>query len=196
MRKKSIKTAAATFSENVDNIVKFIQHSDESELTGKYKSWCYDLAIIRLYREFEDLMLSCLVALINTDATTFSQLKGRKFPNHMNAEVCEYLVYGDGYFDFSGRDGLINTIKKFVPRTHWLPAMIKKQKYKDALEQLCALRNFAAHDSNVSKKRALVAINQKRVLSSGAWLKKQDRFASICNRLKQLADEIEAAAPF
>ncbi len=196
MRKKSIRRAAGDFAANVDDIISFTTRCAGPQLTDQDQSWCFDLAIIRLYREFEDLMLSCLVALINADATTFSQLKGRKFPSHMNVEVCEYLICGDGYFDFSGRDGLIGTIKRYVPSAHWLPTAVKKQKYKDALETMCALRNFAAHDSSVSKTRALSAIDQKRMSSSGAWLKKQRRFEKICTRLKELANEITAAAPY
>ncbi|MGD9730177.1 MAG: hypothetical protein AB7F91_16370 [Parvularculaceae bacterium] len=196
MRKKSIRKAARDFVTNIDGIVDFTNRTGGPQLTDQDQSWCYDLAIIRVYREFEDLMLSCLVALINSDASTFSQLKGRNFPDHMNVEVCEYLVYGDGYFDFSGRDGLISTIKKFVPATHWLPTAVKKPAYKDALERMCALRNFAAHDSSVSKKRALASIDQERMSSSGAWLKKQGRLVAICDRLKQLANEILAAAPY
>lgn len=196
MRKKSIKKAAQDFKANVDTIVDFTSRSNGPQLTVQDQSWCYDLAIIRLYREFEDLILSCLVALINNNTTTFSELKGRKFPSHMSVEVCEYLICGDSYFDFSGRDGLISTIKKVVPSAHWLPVAVKHARYTEALNRLCALRNFAAHDSAVSKKRALESIGQDRMSSSGAWLKKQSRFATICHRLKQLAGEIESAATY
>jgi hypothetical protein len=169
MRKKSIKLAAQTFVTNVDEIVAFTQRGvAAAPLTEQDQSWCYDLAIIRLYREFEDLMLSCLVALINNDTTTFSQLKKRTFPKHMNVEVCEYLICGDGYFDFAGRDGLLKTIKKIVPNGHWLPTIVGDAAYTNALKKLSALRNFAAHDSSVSKKRALEAIGQERMSSSGA----------------------------
>lgn len=196
MRKKSIKLAAQTFVTNVDDTVAFTQRGvAAAPLTEQDQSWCYDLAIIRLYREFEDLMLSCLVALINNDTTTFSQLKKRTFPKHMNVEVCEYLICGDGYFDFAGRDGLLKTIRKVVPNGHWLPTIVGDAGYTNALKRLSALRNFAAHDSTVSKKRALEAIGQERMSSSGAWLKKQNRFASICNSLKVMAQQIEAAAP-
>lgn len=196
MRKKSIKLAAQTFVKNVDKIVTFTQRGGAAPpLTEQDESWCYDLAIIRLYREFEDLMLSCLVALINNDTTTFSQVKQRTFPKHMNVEVCEYLICGDGYFDFAGRDGLLKTIKKIVPNGHWLSAIVGDAAYTNALKKLSALRNFAAHDSSVSKKRALEAIGQARMSSSGAWLKKQNRFAAICNSLKAMAQQIEAAAP-
>lgn len=196
MRKKSIKLAAQSFVTNADEIVAFtVRGGAAAPLTEQDQSWCYDLAIIRLYREFEDLMLSCLVALINNDTTTFSQLKKRTFPKHMNVEVCEYLICGDGYFDFAGRDGLLKTIKKIVPNGHWLPTTVSDPAYTNALKKLSALRNFAAHDSSVSKKRALEALGQERMSSSGAWLKKQNRFATICNSLKAMAQQIDAAAP-
>ena len=197
MRKKSIKLAASTFRANTDGILAFTQRSKPAgPLTDLDESWCYDLAIIRVYREFEDLMLSCLVALINSDATTFSEYKKRNFPTHMNVEVCEYIICGDGYFDFSGRSGLINTIKKIVPASHWLPTIVKDAAYTDALDKLSTLRNFAAHDSAVSKKRALEAIGQSRMYSSGAWLKTQNRLDVICASLKVMANRIEAAAPY
>jgi hypothetical protein len=196
MRKKSIKLAAQNFRSNVDEIIQFTTRALRSAgLTDQDQSWCFDLAIIRLYREFEDLMLSCLVALINNDSTTFSQHKRREFPKHMNVEICEYLICGDGYFDFAGRDGLIKTIKNFVPSNHWLPKIVGDAAYRGTLEKLSALRNFAAHDSSVSKKRALQAIGQQRMSSSGAWLKKQNRFTAICNSLKDMAQKIENAAP-
>jgi hypothetical protein len=113
----------------------------------------------------------------------------------MNVEVCEYLICGDGYFDFAGRDGLLKTIKKIVQNGHWLPLIVSDAAYTNALKKLSALRNFAAHDSSVSKKRALEAIGQERMSSSGAWLKKQNRFATICNSLKAMAQQIDAAAP-
>jgi hypothetical protein len=197
MRKKSIKKAAQWFDQQVDGVVEFTRRVEAAaELTEQDTSWCYDLAIIRIYREFEDLMLSCLVALINTDSTTFSQHKKRSFPQHMNVEVCEYLICGDGYFDFSGRAGLIKTIKRIVPADHWLPTVVGDVAYRDALERLSALRNFAAHDSSVSKRRSLEAIGQERMSSSGAWLKKQNRLGAICNSLKAMATQIEAQAPY
>lgn len=196
MRKKSIRLAASTFIAKADEVMEFVERAGSAEdLTDLDESWCYDLAIIRLYREFEDLMLSCLVALINGDSATFSEHKKRSFPRHMNAEVCEYLICGDGYFDFSGRAGLIKTIKRVVPNNHWLPAAVGQADYTDALNQLSSLRNFAAHDSAVSKKRALESIDQERMSSSGAWLKRQDRLQITCDSLKDLAQAIHHQAP-
>jgi hypothetical protein len=149
-----------------------------------------------LYREFESLMLDCLIGAINNDSTTVSSTTGIEFPKHMTDEVCEYLITGTGYFDFKGRDGLIKTLKKFVPATHYLVGEVKRLKYKDALERLSALRNYAAHESAVSKRTAASAVGAQRMSSSGAWLKVQGRITTIIDKLKELAEEIEAAAPY
>ncbi len=202
MKKKSIKLAAENFVENTDEIRKFTKRA-EAHLTREDQYWCYDLAIIRLYREFEDFMLNCLIALINSDPTAFKEeLKERDFPDHMNVAVCEYLICGDTYFDFKGRSGLIEEIKTFVDKEHWLPKIVGHEDYKDALDRMCALRNFATHNSIVSKRRALKAItpekeiSRKKMLSSGAWLSSQGRFNKICKELKGLAEEIKAEAPY
>ena len=195
MRKKSIKSPADGFIKNINEITDFTTRVvAAASLSDQDESWCFDLAIIRVYREFEALMLSCLVALINNDSETFSKLKKRKFPKHMSAAVCEYLVCGDGYFDFRGRDGLIKTIRKFVPDGHWFLNVVKDPDYETDLDMLIALRNFAAHGSAVSKKRALEVTGKNRMLSSGAWLKKSSRFSTICKSLERMAKEIETQA--
>ncbi len=195
MRKKSIRKVTQEFVNNVDDIITFTEYKVWKDLTDQDRNWCYDLAIIRLHREFENLILDCLIAFINTDPAAFSKLKGLNFPDHMNVAVCEYLTCGDGYFDFAGRDDLIKRIRKIIPKEHWLDKKVRDSKYRTAIDRMCALRNFAAHDSNVSKKRALKAIGLQRMSSSGAWLKRQGRFGEICQSLKQLAEEIEDAAP-
>ncbi|WP_227368314.1 hypothetical protein [Halomonas sp. M20] len=194
-RKKSLKKSATEFREKVVELETFTD-SSVLGLSDKEQSWCYDYAIIRLYREFEQLMLFALVCAINNDTKTISDSTGVDFPKHLTDEVCEYLVLGGGYFDFKGRDGLIKELKKYVPSNHYLVTIIKKQKYRDALEKLTALRNFAAHESIQSKRSALNAINQKRVGSSGSWLKVQGRFTEISDKLKDLGQEVHDAAPY
>ena len=169
----------------------------------------YDLAIIRLYREFEELMLECLVAAINHDPATFSNHKGYNLPETVSAEVCEYLICGDGYFDFKGRSGLIEEIGKIGPGGDWLLTIVEGTACSGALDKLSMLRNFAVHDTAVSRKRALKAIWQediktgkigkdlkgKHLPSSGAWIKEKSRLEDLCDSLKTMAREIEAAAP-
>lgn len=196
MKKKSAKKASEQFKEQVESIESFLERRILSVLTDSHLSWMFDYAIIRLYREFENRILNCLVAGINNNTEQLSETTGVIFPKHITEEVCEYIVVGDGYFDFRGRDGLIATLKKYLKADHYLVIVIKKRKYKDEINRLPALRNFAAHGSRPSKERALQAIGAKKMSSSGAWLKKQNIFWKISTSLKKLADEIHRNAPY
>src|SRR5262249_31116573 len=118
------------------------------------------------------------------------------FPKHLTDEVCEYIVIGDGYFDFRGRDGLIKTVMRFVPDTHFLVIAVKNAKYRNSLEKLGVLRNYAAHESAQAKTRVLKIVNQERVGSAGAWLKRQGRFKLIVDDLRLLASELKRGAPY
>lgn len=196
MRKKSGKRAAKAFKDGLSEIGQFLDAVAKTGLSAAQVTWAYDYSIIRLYREFEDLVLHCLIAAINSDTEQLSKRTGIAFPKHLTDEVCEYIIVGDGYFDFRGRDGLIKTLKKFLPEDHYLVTIMKKPSYKNDLERLSALRNFAAHDSTSSRRQALSAIGGQYLSASGAWLKRQGRFAGLAGHLAQLADEIANHAPY
>lgn len=194
MRKKSAKRACEWFKEEVQEVRAFCGAT--GGLGDAHISWCHDQAIIRLYRSFENLMLSCLICAMNNDTAQISQVTGIPFPQHLTDEVCEYIIVGEGFFDFRGRDGLIKTIKRYVPANHYLLQTISGAQWRQSLERLSALRNFAAHDSGPSKKAALRAVDQERMGSAGSWLKRQNRLQALCGRLDDLADAIHAAAPY
>lgn len=194
-RKKSVKKSTTDFKARADEIAAFTSAATE-KLTDQQVSWAYEYGILRLYREFEALMLDALVGAINNDTATLANRTGITFPQHLTDEVCEFLIIGNGYFDFKGRDGLIQTLKDYVPADHYLVTAVKKDKYKASLEKLAALRNLAAHNSAVAKTRAKAAVEQERMPEAGAWLKKQQRLKGIIDRLKELADEINATAPY
>jgi hypothetical protein len=194
-REKSLKRSAATFCEAADEIILFLQTTKPRQ-TAQNTSWLYDHAIIRLYRSFETLMLDSLIGAISNDTRTVSQTTGIPFPQHLTEAVCEFLITGTGNIDFKGRDGLIMTVRKFVPQTHYLLLAIKRPTYGVALERLSALRNFAAHESDQSREAALKAVGENRIASSGSWLKTDARFQDIVDSLKALAREIENAAPY
>lgn len=193
MRKKSFRKARESFGKEIDAIQKFL--GETNALSRASRSWAYDYAIIRLYRAFEDFILTCLICAINNDTEQLSSRAGILFPKHLSDEVCEYLIVGNGYFDFKGRDGLLKTIKEFVSETHFLHTAVKSQSYSAALNQLSALRNFAAHDSRPAKSRAISATKAQRLSSAGAWLKTGRRFETILTRLDQLAQEVANNAP-
>ena len=194
-KKKSVKKSAKEFIDHADELQQFVSGPAQS-LSKQQNSWCHDYAVIRLYREFEQMMLSAIVGAINNNTETISSTTGVEFPKHLTDEVCEYIVLGGNYFDFKGRDGLIKILKKFVPSNHYLIDIIKKDKYKKTLEQLSALRNYAAHESSQSKRAVLTAIGQQKVGSAGSWLKIKGRYTAMSDKLKELAGEIEISAPY
>ena len=195
MRKKSIKRAAEAFCQETDAIQAFLTTVAIGR-SKEHESWLYEYAIIRLYRGFEALIREALVGAINNSTATLSSRTGIQFPPHLSNEVCEFLVVGNGFFDFKGRDGLIGTLKQFVPDTHYLVGVAKSAKYRTSLERLAAFRNLAAHESTVSRTRAKAAITQERMGSAGSWLKRQGRFTSIADSLKDLALELKDKAPY
>ena len=98
MRKKSAKKAAKDFVSKADEIEKFIDSINLSRLSTKHVTWAHEYAIIRLYREFEDMILNSLIAAINKNTSELSNTTGISFPKHLTDEVCEYIIVGDGYF--------------------------------------------------------------------------------------------------
>jgi len=118
MRKKSAKRACEWFKGEVESVRDFVGAT--ADLGDSHVSWCHDQAIIRLYRSFENLMLSSLICAMNNDTNQISQATGISFPQHLTDEVCEFIIVGEGYFDFRGRDGLVKTVKCYVPAGHYL----------------------------------------------------------------------------
>ena len=197
-KKKSARNSAENFIKSLAEIADFSEEIYEADLSKLHESWCYEYAVIRLYRDFERLMLNCVVAAINNDTSLLSDKKGFNFPKHLTDEVCEYIVVGDGYFDFRGRSGLISLLKRYLPDDHYLVAIVKDSRYRDTLDQLTAFRNFAAHASKPSKDALLKATGLTKVGSAGSCLKANDgrRFGKLVEDLKKLAEKIKRDAPY
>ncbi|MDQ6878402.1 MAG: hypothetical protein M3082_12080 [Candidatus Dormibacteraeota bacterium] len=206
-RKKSGRLAAQGFQKRVDDLVTYCRSARDAlkqqqaaaggaDRSDLFTTWTYEGALIKLAAAFDRMMLDCLVAAINNDTTATATVIGVSLPAHLTDEVCEYLVVGGGYFDYKGRDGLIKTLKSYLPDTHYLVAIIKDPAFRQPLDQGLALRNFGAHESKKSKEAARKAVGVN-LAAAGAWLKRENglRFETIANRLKQLAQGIEAAAP-
>lgn len=195
-RLKSVQLSARRFQQELAKLRTFVDDAQFSQSAGISSSWIHEYAIIRIYKEFEGLMLDALVGAINHDTTVLSETLGFKFPKNLTDEVAEFLVTGGGYFDFKGRDGLIKIIKQFLPEEHYLLRIVSKRRYRNPLEQLCALRNYAAHDSDQAKRKAREATGLKRIGTAGSYMKKQKRFHDMVNRLEELAGEIRHVAPY
>ena len=194
-RKKSVPLCAQQFRKDQGDILRFCAQSEKRLRRDRHITLVYDAAIIKIHAAFERMILGALVGAINNDTSMLSNTTQIDFPKHLTDEVCEYIITGGGYFDFKRRDGLIREIRKYVPEGHYLLKAVRKAAYRESLERLCSLRNFAAHESPASKKQVLKDINQERVGAAGSWLKRQNRLQAIANDLSALSKEIEANAP-
>lgn len=194
-RKKSVRGAADRFKSQVESLERYYGDVLESGIGAQAVTWACEAAVIKLSVYFEHLMLHALVGAINNDTSTLSAQAGIDFPRHLTDEVCEYIVTGGRYFDFRGRDGLIRLLRQYVPQDHYLVDTVGQSKYRVTLERLIALRNLAAHESTVGKRIAkeTVALN---IAVAGVWLKHDNRFLTLTGRLKELAGELSAAAPY
>lgn len=193
--KTSIKTICTKFKKNTDDISQFISVCSARQ-NGTHTSFIYNYAIIKLYKDFENMVFQTLVGIINNDSSALSAKTGYAFPKHLNKLVCEYIIVKNGYFDFKGRDGLIKVLKDYLQDTHYLLQIVSDRKYKDKLEQLIALRNFAAHSSKKSRDTVLKVTGMQQLGHSGAWLKVGNRFQAIVDNLRDIADEISKKAKF
>jgi hypothetical protein len=181
---------------NDDAATQFTHEIDNGNLGDQAVSWAYEAALLKTYVAFEHLMLDCIVTAINNDTSTISARTGIVFPKHLTDKVCEYLITGGGFFDFKGRDGLIRTIKGYVSDDHWLLEAVKQTQHTKPLNRMIALRNFAAHESPASERKARDAIEQQNISSAGSWIKRQGRFSDMTTALAKLADEIATKAPY
>ena len=219
MKKRSIQTCVEKFKDAVGAITRFVKRVDTRLISKSDRSWLYDYAIIRLYREFEVFVLSVLVTEINRDTSLLSDSEEVRFPKHLNDEVCEYIIVGGrNYFGFSGISELVGKLNKFLPEGHSLVKAVGED--RQTLEKLLALRNFAAHNSKHSKRKALDTVRpkgpkpakgakqkQKRLASAGSYLKRKEsvtrkesesdeawRQRKDCNRFENIVKVLEDLA--
>jgi len=211
-RKKSGKRAATTFLGTTQRLRDYVEEVDGSQLTDQATTWAYEAALMKTSVAFERLMLDCLIAALNSDTEPFSTATGITFPKHLTEKVCEFLITGGRYFDFRGKDGLVDHTKKVTGTSHYLHTAVTHPKYHHTLELLISLRNYAAHESPQSRKKAKREIaayhlSKKKPTdaelakanapgSAGSWIKRQERFDDLLNNLDSLAKEIHAGAPY
>ena len=196
MKKKSFKKSAEWFKIQLHEVQSYTQDIDRvTKLSPKSIRWCYSFAVIQVYKAFEEFMLNCLIAAINNDHGPLEERTGVSFPKSLSVSVCEYLIVGDSYFNLKGRDDLTRNIRRYVKKDHFLLKVIQNSSYKKTLDQLFALRNFAAHESNTAKEKVRKVIEQRRIESSGQWLMIENRLGRIIKKLSNLADEIHRTAP-
>lgn len=195
MRTVNKNSVCDDFIQQLDKI-ELYRHECDRVFSGEkqYISYCYEHCIIMVYKVFEQFVMRIMIACLNHNHSYFEEMNNVKFGKHINDDVCEFLITKGNYFDFKGREGLCKELASTIGKDHNLAKVFKKDAYKETIIQLCALRNFAAHNSEKSKKEAAKAYGLQRIATAGSCLKQHNRFDRIVNELKTLANDIKATA--
>ncbi len=191
----SIKAVVTKFDAKLVSILQFIAlHKGDGK--GVFVFYIYDYAVIKVFKDFEELLLSTIVGLINNEAPYIASSTGHNGTKSVRKKEAETLFIGNRYFSFNGQNGLLKQIKRFFPPNHWFINILSDTKYKSTFDILIPLRNFAAHSSKIAKKNAMTAVGIQQLGSSGAWLKVGSRFQNIIDDLKDISTRIKANAKF
>jgi hypothetical protein len=193
--KTSIKAVVRNFNSNLDTVLQFVQQF-RGDGKGASVIYIYDYAIIKIYKDFEELILNTIIGLINNDASYITAKKGLTTTKSLTKRDAEQLFIGNNYFSFKGRNGLLKQIKNFFPNTHWFVNLLSDAKYEKTFDLIIPLRNFAAHSSKIAKRNAIKAVGMQQLAYSGSWLKVGNRFQHIVDDLKDIALKIDAQAKF
>ena len=192
MRIVSIQSVCDEFIEAVSEINDYIAKCNIAFATEKkYQSFCYENAIIMLYKAFERFALRSMISCLNHDHSHFENKYSVKLGKHINDDVCEFLITKGGFFDFKGRSGLSKVLNDVIGANHNIAKVFKNTKYRETIDQLCAIRNYAAHNSLQSKRTVMQVFGLQRISSAGSFLKKQHRFENIAASLVELANDVK-----
>ena len=169
-----------------------------------------DYCAIGLWRAFEAALAEALAASLNHDTSALSEKSGVRFPRHLGADVCRYLVAGDGHLNFRGNnyDGIMGVLRRFLSEKSALLSIFSKAdaEVRAAINLAGALRNEAAHRSADSRRRARRTAAEyfrakklpppQRMAAAGKWVTAQGRFEEIAQTLLSVMDDVGKDAPF
>ena len=194
-RKKSGKKAARKFRQAVARIETFTREIDSSNLGDQAVSWAYEAALIKTAVAFEQLMLDCIVAAINNDTATISARTGTPFPSTSPTRFANTSSPAEASSTSEAGTASSKRSRATFPQS-LATRSDQESTAQGALDRIIALRNFAAHESSASKRKALDAIGQQKIAGAGSWIKCQGRFSDLTTALTSLANEIETKAPY
>jgi hypothetical protein len=196
MRKVDISLASDKFIIEVGKLKEYMSFCSEKMAENKlYLTYTYNYGIIALYKIFEQYIYKVIVGCINHDSSEVCRTYCVCFGKHINDDICDFIITKGGYFDFKGRDGLIKILKQNIGGTYGIVDLISSEPYKNNLDKLCSLRNFAAHSSKQAKAKALSITHMSNMDSAGSYLKILNRYNNIADELIQLAIDIKQLIP-
>ena len=194
--KKSYRKVIHTFLKELDDQESFVQRAADAGLSGRPLTLVYEMSLIKLVSAVELLVLDSMVTAINRDPAAVGRRAGVRIPSHLTDDMCEYLIIRNGYFSFGNRSDLLKRVRDVLPADHWLVQALQESIQKESFDRMMALRHYAAHGSQYSRKKAKEQVGAKRLSTAGAWYASERRHAALVRSLRHLGRELEAAAPF
>lgn len=129
--------------------------------------------VLRLCAHWEYYIDELLVACVNRDHSKLSDHFGVTIPEHPSQELCQALIFGDGYRDFPSFGSLKGFSKKILLEES-NPFLKIRKAHGNRIDEVYAIRNYLSHYSHKAK-RTLLAIYKEnyqmtRFLEPGQFL--------------------------
>ncbi len=148
--------------------------------------------LLRLCAHWEAFIDEHLVDCINRDHSKLSDFFGVSIPKHPSKDLCQALLYGDGYRDFRSFGDLKGFSKKVLPDNS-NPFLQVSAANAKKIDEVYKIRNYLSHYSDKAW-RSLMAMyaseyDMDRCLAPGQFL-----LAYKAKRLSAYFDAFEKAS--
>lgn len=107
--------------------------------------------VLRLCAHWERFVDEHLIDCINVDHSRLSEFLGVAIPRNPNKNLCEAVLFGDRYRDFSSFGQLKGFTKKILPEES-NPFLAVTPARGTTLDELYKIRNYLAHYSSNAKR--------------------------------------------
>lgn len=154
MRKADLLMNHKPFDEAITRYRELTKRVLRAQRIIKKKSEKNDFAesvILRLCANWERFIDNHLTDCVNVDPSQLSTFLGVKIPPHPDCDLCQALLFGDGFRDFRSYGDLIKFSKKVLPASS-NPFPIVSLGHRKKIDEVYKIRNYLAHYSSSAKR--------------------------------------------
>src|SRR5262249_37614727 len=108
--------------------------------------------LLRLCANWESFVDEHLIDCVNVDHSSLSDFFGVKIPRNPSRDLCQALLFGDGYRDFRSIGELKGFSKKVLPDTS-NPFLAISNNNCERIDETYTIRNYLAHYSTAATRK-------------------------------------------
>ena len=195
MRKSDLKKNHTPFDDAVARYRAFIDKIINAQRvisTAQEKRDVAESVLLRLCANWEHFVDEHLADCVNRDSSKLPEFFSVTMPKHASRDLCQALIFGEGYRDFRTFGQLKGFTKKLLPDGS-NPFLAITSTNSDRIDEAYKIRNYLAHYS-AKARRALFSMYKKeydmtRFLEPGQFLLAYD-----ANRLWRYFGAFEGAS--